>query len=165
MSIIYDALKKAEGNNQQQLSSQQQFLNEQNKNSRKVLLTIVIILFLTAVFLSVNYFFGRKKILIADSATSEAVNNIEQQRIISANKESAIKPVREGKKLKSQPQQLSYNLEGIIFGGNNSFAIINGKRVYQNDKVGNYIVLEINKDSVKLRQEETEKIKNLSLSF
>ncbi len=155
MSIIYDALKKAEGNNGQQLPSQQQFLNKQNKNSHKILFTIGIIVLLAAAFVSINYFF----------ATSEAVNDTKQQTIIPANKESATTPSERRKTPKPQPQQLSYNLEGIILGGNNPFAIINGKRVYKNDKVGNYIVLEINKDSVKLSEIETEKTKTLSLSF
>jgi hypothetical protein len=154
MSIIYDALKKAEGNNQQ-LSSPQNFVNKKGKDSPKVLLIITIILFLAAGFFSVNYFFRKNK----------AGSNNQQQTIVPANQESLIKPAGEDKRLKSQSQKVSYNLEGIIFGGDNPFAIINGKRVYQNDKIGDYIVLEINKDSVKLKERETEKIKTLSLSF
>jgi hypothetical protein len=153
MSIIYDALKKAEGNSAGIFSKDNQ-PKEKKSNQNKVKLTILIFLFL-----------GVAAILVFNFSSQKQVSS--KQTIIEPKQENKQNTIlkKEIKKPEAKLNNSNYRLEGIIFDQDNPFAVINGKRVYQGDKIGSYIVLGINKNSVELSEKGSEKSKVLSISF
>lgn len=153
MSIIYDALKKAEGNSAGIISKDNQ-PKEKKSNQNKVQLFILIALFLSISSIAVFYFFSKKQ------GSSELVVSELKQK-----KNQGPKLKKEIKKPEAKLNNSSYRLEGIIFDQDNPFAIINGKRVYQGDKIGSFIVSKIKTDKVELFEPGSEEAKTLAIEF
>ncbi|MCF7874204.1 MAG: hypothetical protein K9M00_05170 [Candidatus Omnitrophica bacterium] len=153
MSIIYDALKKADGNSAGIISKDNQ-PKKKKSNRNKVKLFILITFFLSIVFVAVFNFSSKKRGL-----PEPVVSELKQEK----NQNTGLKT----KVQKIEPKQTSpsYKLEGIVFDKNNPFAIINGKQVYEGDKIGDYIVSQINKESVGLSGKDAKESKILSISF
>ncbi|MCF7870679.1 MAG: hypothetical protein K9L95_04075 [Candidatus Omnitrophica bacterium] len=165
MSIIYEALKKAEGNSPDSLSGQD---NHQRKfNPKKNILIILIVVFSAAVFI-LSYNFSKLKQIIFSRLEPE------QSRTTASLKQET-EQAREGSlynglkttagKSDSKQSGFSPRLEGIIFDENEPFAIINGRRVYQGDEIGGFIVSKIKTDKVELLDPESGETKTITIDF
>lgn len=121
MSVIYDALKKAENKDKKELNV------KKKKNSLILILWLIpIILFFIS---GIQYF--KKRVVVAPK-------NLEE-------KETKITPPAEN--LTVTP---TYILEGIIYDEDSPIAIINGQILKKQDKIGDFEVININLDSVEL---------------
>ncbi|MCF7887542.1 MAG: hypothetical protein K9L71_03945 [Candidatus Omnitrophica bacterium] len=164
MSIIYEALKKAEGNSPEPLSSK----NNQPKksNSKKIILTISIFIIFALAFILAYNFSSFKKIVSSGPWKNGSATGFIKETGAEKIKNS-LGGRRKAAAEKSKPKQSNsaYRLEGVVFDKDNPFAIINGKRVYKGDKISNFTVSKIKIDSVELTDPESDQTKVISISF
>jgi hypothetical protein len=150
MSIIYEALKKAEK------GSFSNYSNKDEPSARKINFKKVFtftLVFGIVFFAAYNF---------SNSAKTKKAGVI----ILPPKQKASINKLpKKASQLKTQKRTPAYTLEGIIFDKNRPFAVINGKKVYQGDEIDKFKVSEIKKDSVKLKEKEGEKSKILSISF
>jgi type II secretory pathway component PulC len=166
MSIIYEALKKAEGNSPDSLSSQD---NHQRKpNPKKIILIILIIIFFTAVFILFYNFSKFKEIIFSGfkSKQNRTTGFLKQEdgQIRNGDLYTGLKSI--DRKPETKQLESGYGrLEGIVFDENKPFVIINGRRFYQGDKTGGFIVLKIKPDRVELFEPESKETKTITINF
>jgi type II secretory pathway component PulC len=166
MSIIYEALKKAEGNSPDSSSGQD---NHQRKpNSKKNISIILIITFFTAVFILFYNFSKFKEIIFFGFASeqSKTTSLLKQEdgRISSGDLYTGLKSI--DRKSETKQSESGYGrLEGIVFDENKPFVIINGRRFYQGDKTGGFTVLKIKPDRVELFEPESKETKTIAIEF
>ncbi|MFO8052549.1 MAG: hypothetical protein R6U54_01130 [Candidatus Omnitrophota bacterium] len=166
MSIIYEALKKAEGSSPDSSSGQE---NHQRKfNSKKIILTILVVILFAAVFILSYNFSKVKKIIFSEFASeqNETTGSLKQEA--GQTKEDNLYTGLKATARKSEAKQSKSGygkLEGIVFDKNKPFAIIDGRRVYQGDKIGGFTVSKIKPDRVELFEPESEKTKTITIEF
>ncbi|MCF7873444.1 MAG: hypothetical protein K9L84_01150 [Candidatus Omnitrophica bacterium] len=164
MSIIYEALKKAEGKSPESLSSK----NNQPKkpNSKKIILvTLIFIVFALAFILAYNFSSFKRIVSSGPRKKDSATGSIKET---GAEKiKNSLGGRRKAAAEKSKPKQSNsaYRLEGVVFDKDNPFAIINGKRVFKGDKISNFTVSKIKVDSVELIDPKSDQTKIISISF
>lgn len=156
MSIIYDALKKADKNSYQNKVKVRKFWPKNLVSSEKKVFFVGV-----AIIITIILFFAYNLIekenqdkKISDLAAGRQEAEDLRSNLIISEKLAATNFV---------PR--IYRLEGIVFSEAEPFVIINGKIFQEKDMLGNFQISEIEKDSVKLIQLETGKEKILFLDL
>lgn len=142
MSIIYDALKKAEQDKTGQDKPENKVkapaaVRNKRNNLNLILLAAFAVVFICVVFITVSI--GKKKEALRQAQAKKA----EEAR---AAKLAAAKTQAAG----GQNVSEFYVLEGIIYDKENPSAIINGKILKVKDKIDDFQIQDITPTSVKL---------------
>ncbi|MCF7875082.1 MAG: hypothetical protein K9L87_00960 [Candidatus Omnitrophica bacterium] len=164
MSIIYEALKKAEGKSPESLPNKNN--HPKKPNSKKIILvTLIFIVFALAFILAYNFSSFKKIVSSGIRKNSSATELIEEtgaektKDILEGRRKTA------AKKTKLKQSDSVYRLEGVVFDKDNPFAIINGKRVFKGDKISGFTISKIKIDSVELTDPGSGRVEVLSISF
>ncbi len=158
MSIIYDALKKAEKGSAGYYSEKKESLRRGKLGPRRVLFfTSILGVFVISFFIAYN-FFGIKEAAEVESAYLPEALLSQEEEVLQSQASDRDKGVE-------KEREFAYNLEGIILAGGSSYVIIDGRVLYKEDKIDDFIVSEIRKDSVELTEPESGRSKILSISF
>ncbi len=147
MSIIYEALKKVEGQRRtpnSKPSAATQFSPKPAKvtsNFKRILLTALAIILMISINMS--------RQASIPSSQPPAVLKQETLKLARTN----------------EPAAADYSLEGIIYDFKNPWAIINGKVVKESDSLGSYSVVKIAQDRVEMTDAQDGSQLILSLDF
>ena len=158
MSIIYEALKKAEagkGPLSKESAEEADFVSKDKKSpffkSRIRDIGLFLLLFLIGGFFLVNkYLPVRNKLLQTTNKGAGIKKAVEE-----------IKP----KGLSKKKVYKGYVLEGIMYDQDDPSAIINGRVIRKNDSIDDLVVADITQDGVDLSDNQTKEITHLSISF
>ena len=138
MSVIYEALKKAEKGKVEPV-----FYNPAPKIRNKATLVYFVFVGIAALFIIGIYF----QYLSANSYV-ESVGLKDKRQVASqpsyTNPEETVIPVQE------EESSLEYHLQGIVYSESNPFAFINGKKVSRGDVIEEAKVIEISQAGVEL---------------
>ncbi|MDD4954607.1 MAG: hypothetical protein PHP17_01010 [Candidatus Omnitrophica bacterium] len=178
MSIIYEALKKAESNlkinpaaqNKSAQSADEESLYQPRKIN-PVFYALTLVCVVSTVFVALSaYFFNRgshseavksylvKKELEKSNAVPKVTQAVTEAKV-SADKNETIKPIA----TVSLPKSGEYSLQGIVYDDNSPFAVINGKTLRKSEAIDDFVVADIAPTSVILKNSKTDK--ELTLSF
>lgn len=156
MSIIYDALKKAQKtiDIDSKIEVEVKEKNAPAKPRYKLFLIYVLVVFF-GLFIG-NLIFG----FLANTKKSA----VEQEKLIKEPTPEAVKPVTVAEvspaqtiapitpEVKQEPQP-SFTLNGIFFSGDEGYALINNQIVKAGDTIGEAVVRKISLDEVELDSE------------
>jgi hypothetical protein len=161
MSIIYDALKKAESKNNFKMTEQnnQAKTPPQNLSNSKnnPLLIIILLLIIAASFFMVFRYINANsaKLKIAFSLNTGTTKQKNRRRL---NPRTADKPEEIPVKKYSSG---TYTLEGIIYDGQVPLAIINGQVLAKDALIEDWRIIEITDAAVKLLNTKDNREKKL----
>ncbi|MDD5044323.1 MAG: hypothetical protein PHU91_04935 [Candidatus Omnitrophica bacterium] len=131
MSVIYDALQKAENQNKAGPGS------AQKKKSKSLVPFLSVICVIAGIIFIFNYL-PKKKIMVKVKPPEAPV----VQPVIPAKEE--------GPQIPETPSEENYIIEGIIYSSKEPLAIINGRILKKNDKIDEFEVRDISPNSVEL---------------
>ncbi len=158
MSIIYEALKKVEGQKASPLfentsvaASPSTWKKEKKAAPGKKTFIPFLMLFL----ITLGAF-----LLYTNLTKQEEERKIDPVRVYRAQEPK--KQISGGIVLKKEPVQ-EYILEGIVYDGEASFAIINGKVIRETDTLGSFRIDKISKDKVEMTNSKDNNKVTLSL--
>lgn len=169
MSIIYDALRKAEKNSQGFPLEKKEgiYLKKEKKSKKTGFFLLIAGFFLLAFFAGYNFFFSEENFSFfqqkeVTKTNQEPVSTEEANLKREMDAELAL-----GLPQKKEPgkEKNKYRLEGIIFTGQNPFAVINGKRVKVEDTIDDFVVTGISRGSVELSHSQTAEKTILTIDF
>ncbi|MCF7908106.1 MAG: hypothetical protein K9L86_04460 [Candidatus Omnitrophica bacterium] len=151
MSIIYDALKKLEGNDKSGSSQEEPGKNlTQPKKSRwslnKKIISILIVI-LAVTILVFSFTVGRQYLL---EKASSLFSLIKKGDLSDQQKSLGFKLPLPSKSVPGSGKAGVYRLDGIIYDLDFPVAIINGNTLKEEDLVGEYRVVEITESTVEL---------------
>ncbi len=145
MSIIYEALKKVEGQKDSPLFEDISVAPSpsiQKKGKKAALGKKIFILSLTLFLIALGAF-----LLYTSLTKQEEERKIDPARVYNTQKPK--KQISGGIVLKKEPVR-EYILEGIVYDGDASFAIINGKVIKETDTLGSFRMDKISEDNVEM---------------
>lgn len=156
MSIINDALKKAEKYIQKELSLHPVATGRPKSKNKVALLLAYVLIICLGIFLSnltLGYFSHKQAPTLKVAQTIKPA----PVPVVAANPVPENKPqntpVAVAPELKKEASEDNFVLNGIFFSGDESYALINNEIVRINESVGKATVKTITKDMVELEKE------------
>lgn len=153
MSIIYDALKKAENTIHKSFKIGVSAKPQNSKSKIKVIALYALIICFGLIIANIVFGFLNHPLPTVPLKEKAKVDN--KVEVVSKPKEITPKePIQSQPIIKNEPEK-SYVLNGIFFSQDEGYALINNQIVKTGDKVDGAIVLRISADEVELNSSGT----------
>ncbi|MBU1122515.1 MAG: hypothetical protein KKF54_07480 [Candidatus Omnitrophica bacterium] len=154
MSIIYEALKKAEEKN----NLRKPVIKKRKNPNFKVIFFVFVVLISTGAFYMIWQAISVLKSPSENGIiyTEETIDN--KQVAINAKKidkrKKSNKLGKAKKKVNAFREDIVYRLQGIVYDEDNPFAIINGKQIGVGQKVEEALLTRISHDGIEIQTEQ-----------